>query len=133
MAWEPSKINSDHLSASTCSRQRVKRVLQLQCMANRPTSVLALPKNLLASPLIALLHTYTSWKPDSCANHTDAITLYWSLLKVTPFHHSVRSHHFRKKRNSGQNKSGAIDTSGAGTTLVATLPEPFNQESCYDP
>ena len=49
MAVLPSKIDSDHCSALTretqqCGRQRVKRVLQLQRMANRPTSDPALPK-----------------------------------------------------------------------------------------
>ena len=49
MAVLPSKIDSDYCSALTrqtqqCGRQRVKRVLQLQRMANRPTSDPALPK-----------------------------------------------------------------------------------------
>ena len=49
MAVVPSKINSDHRSAPTrqtqqCCRQRVKRVLRLQRMANRPTSDQALSK-----------------------------------------------------------------------------------------
>ena len=49
MGVVPSKINSDHCSAPTRQaqqhgRQRVKRVLRLQRMANRPTSDSALPK-----------------------------------------------------------------------------------------
>ena len=49
MGVVPSKINCDHCSAPTRQsqqrgRQRVKRVLRLQRMANRPTSDSALPK-----------------------------------------------------------------------------------------
>ena len=58
MAVLPSKIDSDHCSALTrqtqqCGRQRVKRVLRLQRMANRPTSDPALPKKVQCRSLCA--------------------------------------------------------------------------------
>ena len=41
--------------------------------------------DLFASRLTALLSTYASWKPDSGATYTDAMTLDWSLLKGYTF------------------------------------------------
>lgn len=41
--------------------------------------------DLFASRLTALLSTYASWKPDSGATYTDAMTLDWSLVKGYAF------------------------------------------------
>ena len=94
MAVVPSKINSDHRSAPTrqtqrCGRQRVKRVLRLQRMANRPTSDQALPKKVQCRSVCITPNgppsNLETWKPDPGATYTDAMTLNWSLLKGYAF------------------------------------------------
>ena len=85
-------INSDHCSAPTRQtqqrgRQRVRRVLRLQRMGNRPTSDSALPKKMQCRSLCqtALLPTYASWTPDPGATRSGAMTFDWSLLKGYAF------------------------------------------------
>ena len=90
MAVVPSKINSDHRSALTrqtqqCGRQRVKRVLRLQRMANKPTSDPALLKRVQCRSLCVTPNSSTldlrQLEPDLGATYTDAMTRCWSLLK----------------------------------------------------
>ena len=89
--------------------------------------------DLFASRLKAPLSTYACWKPDPGATYTDAMTLDWSLLKGYAFPPFSLIVPVLKKSISGQRRFGLSGPSVAGTTLVASPPEPVNQESCHNP
>ena len=142
MGVVPPKINSDHCSAPTrqtqqCGRQRVKRVLRLQRMANRPTSDSALPKKVQctslcvtpngSSPSLRQLETRPRCNLHRC--HDPRLVSFKSL-RLSTIQSDCTS---TEKSISGQSRSGPSGPSVAGTTLVASPPEPLNQESCHDP
>ena len=79
-----------------------------------------------------LLPTYASWKPDPGATYTDAMTLDWSLLKKLRLSTIQSDRTSTEKSISGQSRCGPCGPSMADTTLVASPPEPLNQESCHD-
>lgn len=142
MAVVPSKINSDHRSALTrqtqqCGRQRVKRVLRLQRMANRPTSDPALSKKVQCRSLCVTPN-------DSALNLRQLETRPRGYLHRCNDPRLVPSQRLRlstiqsdrtstEKSVTGQSRFGPSGPSMAGTTLVASPPEPVNQESCHDP
>ena len=142
MGVVPPKINSDHCSAPTrqtqqCGRQRVKRVLRLQRMANRPTSDSALPKKVQcrslcvtpngSSPSLRQLETRPRCNLHRCH---DPRLVSSKRLRLSTIQSDCTS---TEKSLSGQSRSGPSGPSVAGTTLVASPPEPLNQESCHDP
>ena len=87
--------------------------------------------DLFASRLTTLLSTYASWKPDPGATYTDAPRLVPSQrLRLSTIQSDRTS---TEKSVSGQSRFGLSGPSMAGTTLVASPPEPVNQESCHDP
>ena len=89
--------------------------------------------DLFASRLTALLPAYASWKPDPDATYTEAMTLKWSLpkrLRLSTIQSDCTS---TEKSISGQSRSGPSGPSVTGTTLVASPPEPLNQEPCHHP
>ena len=98
-------------------------------MGNRPKSDSAFLRrcsvDLFASRLTALLPTYASWKPDPGATYTDAMTFDWFLLKGYAFP-PLSLIAPVLKNISGQRRSGPSGPSVAGTTLVASPPEPLN-------
>ena len=142
LAVVPSEINSDHCSAPTrqtqqCGRQRVKRVLRLQRMANRPTSDPTLPKKLQcrslcvtpngSPPNLRQLETRPRRNLHRCNDPRLVPSKRLRLPTIQPDRTST------EKSISGQSRPGLSGPSVAGTTLVASPPEPVNQESCHDP
>ena len=137
-----SKINSDRRSALTrqiqqCGRQRVKRVLRLQRMANRPTSDPALPKKVQCKSLCVTpngsplnLRQLETRPRDYLYRCNDPRLVPSQRIRLSTIQSDRTS---TEKRISGQSRFGLSDPSVAGTTLVASPPEPVNQESCHDP
>ena len=70
-------ITAQYLPGKLKDVARIKRVLQLQGMANSSTSDPAIHKKVQCRP-ICLLPTYASWKPDPGSTYTVAMTLDWS-------------------------------------------------------
>ena len=142
MAVVPSKNNSDHRSAPTrqtqrCGRQRVKRVLRLQRMANRPTSDQALPKKVQCRSVcitpngppsnLCQLETRPRCYLHRC---NDSQLVPSKRLRLSTIQSDRTS---SEKSISGQSRPGPRGPSVAGTTLVASPPEPSNQEPYHDP
>ena len=137
-----SKLNSDHRSALTrqtqqCGRQRVKRVLRLQRMANRPTSDPALPKKVQCRSLCvtpngsSLNLRQLETRPRGYLHRCNDPRLVPSQrLRLSTIQSDRTS---TEKSISGQSRFGLSGHSMAGTTLVASSPEPDDQESCHDP
>ncbi|KAK2568064.1 E3 ubiquitin-protein ligase UBR5 [Acropora cervicornis] len=120
-----------------CGRQRVKRVLRLQRMANRPTSDPALSKKVQCRSLCVTPN-------DSALNLRQLETRPRGYLHRCNDPRLVPSQRLRlstiqsdrtstEKSVTGQSRFGPSGPSMAGTTLVASPPEPVNQESCHDP
>ena len=136
MAVVPSKINSDHRSALTRQTQQCgKRVLRLQRMANRPTSDPALPKKVQCRSLCvtpnesALNLRQLETRPRGYLHRCPRLVPSQRLRLST-----IQSDRTSTETSvSGQSRFGLSGPSMAGTTLVASPPEPVNQESCHDP
>ena len=134
MAVVPSKINSDHRSALTrqtqqCGRQRVKRVLRLQRMTNRPTSDPALLKKVQCRSLFITPN-------GSALNLRQLETRPRGRLHRCNDPRLVPSQRLRLSTIQSDRTSSEKSVSGQsrfGGTLVASPPEPVNQESCHDP
>ena len=134
MAVVPSKINSDHRSALTrqtqqCGRQRVKRVLRLQRMTNRPTSDPALPKKVQCRSLCITPN-------GSALNLRQLETRPRGYLHRCNDPRLVPSQRLRLSTIQSDRTSSEKSVSGQsrfGGTLVASPAEPVNQESCHDP
>ena len=138
----PSKVDSNHCSAPTrqtqpYGRQRVKRVLGLQQMANRPASDSALPKRVQCRSLWVMPN---SSPPSLCQLETrPRCNLHWCNdprlvpskgLRLSTIQSDCTS---TEKSISAQSSFDPTGPSVAGTTLVASPPELLNQESCHDP
>ena len=141
MAVVPSKLNSDHRSAPTrqtqqCGRQRDKRVLRLQRMANRPTSDTALPKKVQCRSLCVTPYGSSfnlrqlETRPRGYLHRCNDPRLVPSQrLRLSSLQSDRTS---TEKGISGQSRFGLSGSSMASTTLVASPPESDNQESCHD-
>ena len=139
--WCLQKINSDHRSAlprqtQHCGRQRVKRVLQLQRTGNRPTSDPALPKKVQCRSLcvtpngspfnLRQLETRLRGYLHRC---NDPRLVPSQRLRLSTIQSDATS---TEKSISWQSRFALNCPNVAGTTLVASPPEPVNQESCHD-
>ena len=129
--------NSDHRSASTrqtqrCGRQRIKRVLRLQRMADP-----AIHKKVRCRPLCLASSSYPS---NICQLETRSrVYLHRcndpGLVPTKRLRLSSVCTNFSSSEEgiSRQSRSGRSGSSVAGTALVASASEPSNQERCHDP
>lgn len=137
-----SEINPDHCSTLTRqaqqhSRQRIQGVLRLQRVANRPTTNPTLHNRVQCRPFCLSLNSHSSnicqleTRPRGILHGCNDTELGHSeRLRLSTIQSDSTS---SEKSLAGQSGSGLDSSSLAGTTLVASSPEPSNQETSHDP